>query len=53
MDIYQEAAVSAMKRAQGDQRLADYILDKPYWEYYWDLLNYNQYCEEVKPKNTK
>lgn len=43
--------MSCLKRADGDQIRADKMQDKGYWEYYWDLENYNRYCEDLKTQH--
>lgn len=37
---------SCMTRAQGNQREADYLMDCGYFEYYWRIVQYNQYCKQ-------
>ena len=50
MDIYRNISLSTLKRTGGNQREADYWVDKPFWHYYWDLENYNDYIKDMEAK---
>lgn len=45
-DNYMSFTSSCMTRAQGNQREADYLMDCSYFEYYWRIVQYNQYCKQ-------
>lgn len=42
---YQSFAQSTLRRADGDQQKADYLMDCGYWEYFWRIVQYNQFIE--------
>jgi hypothetical protein len=46
-------AEGAMKRAEGVQRDADYLLDCNWFEYYWRIVSFNRYQEWVKEQSKK
>jgi hypothetical protein len=36
---------SCLRRAQGNQREADYLMDCGYFEYYYRVVKYNEYVK--------
>jgi hypothetical protein len=42
-----------MLRAQGDQKLADYLFDCSYYEYFQRQLNWNMYQDAMKEEYEK
>lgn len=49
-ELYDGVAMSCLKRAKGDQQKADYLFDCSYFEYYYRIMNFNQYVKETAPK---
>lgn len=39
--------MSCIKRSQGNQKEADYLLDCTWFEYYYRIVIYNQYAAEL------
>lgn len=45
--------LSALKRSSGNQVEADKLIDKSYWQVYYDMAIYNRYVEEENERITK
>lgn len=45
--------MSCLRRTEGNQREADYLLDGTWFEYYWRLAMFNQYVRQVKEEMEK
>lgn len=42
-----------MSRAQGNQQLADYIFDTNVFEYYYRVLSWNKYNEDMRQQQDR
>lgn len=42
-----------MSRAQGNQQLADYLFDTNVFEYYYRVLSWNKYNEDMKQQQDR
>lgn len=45
--------MSCLKRAQGNQKEADYLSDCTWFEYYYRVAMYNIYCADLEQENKK
>lgn len=50
---YRDRVRSLLRRTDGDQAKADYLANKTYFEYYWDLENYNAMVKELEEERKR
>lgn len=44
-DVFNNTAQSCIARAEGNQKEADYLSDCSYFDYYYRILNYNEWAK--------
>lgn len=52
MDLYINYSLDALSRAEGDQKLADYLMDCTFYEYYYRILTFKRYAD-IRDKQLK